>query len=68
MELKKRGVAILFSTHITSDLEKCADDIVYISKGKIISSSSKDDFIRKYRIGNESLETIILRLERENHD
>lgn len=68
MELKKRGVAILFSTHITSDLEKCADDIVYISKGKIISSSTKDDFIRKYRIGNESLETIILRLERENHD
>lgn len=68
MELKKRGVAILFSTHITSDLEKCADDIVYISKGKIINSSTKDDFIRKYRIGNESLESIILRLERENHD
>jgi len=68
MELKKRGVAILFSTHITSDLEKCADDIVYISKGKIISSSTKNDFIRRYRIGNESLESIILRLERENHD
>lgn len=68
MELKKRGVAILFSTHITSDLEKCADDIVYISKGKIISSSTKNDFIRQYRIGNESLESIILRLERENHD
>ena len=25
-KLKARGVAILFSTHITSDLEKCADD------------------------------------------
>jgi ABC-2 type transport system ATP-binding protein len=26
--LKERGVAILFSTHNTSDLEKCADDIL----------------------------------------
>ena len=33
MELKKSGVAIFFSTHITSDIEKCADDIVYISHG-----------------------------------
>ena len=26
--LKEKGVSILFSTHITSDLEKCADDIL----------------------------------------
>lgn len=26
--------AILFSTHVISDLEKCADDITYIQKGK----------------------------------
>mgnify|MGYP003300200457 FL=1 len=30
--LKEHGAAIFFSTHITSDLEKCADHIVYISK------------------------------------
>ena len=35
-ELKKDGVAVFFSTHIISDIEKCADDIVYISGGKII--------------------------------
>ena len=34
--LKKQGVTILFSTHITSDLEKCADDITYIRDGKMI--------------------------------
>lgn len=41
--------SILFSTHITSDLEKCADHIVYIKKGKIISSKSKDEFISGYK-------------------
>ena len=69
IELKKRGTAILFSTHITSDLEKCADDIVYIRRGKIVSYSSKQDFIKKYKTNdNESLEDIILRLEREKND
>ena len=40
--------SILFSTHITSDLDKCADHIVYIKKGKIISSKEKMDFIDDY--------------------
>ena len=40
--------SILFSTHITSDLDKCADHIVYIKKGKIISSKEKADFIDDY--------------------
>ena len=31
--LKEHGVTILFSTHITSDLERCADNIIYISRG-----------------------------------
>lgn len=33
--LKSHGVTTLFSTHITSDLEKCADNIVYIHEGEI---------------------------------
>ena len=67
-DLKKRGTAILFSTHITSDLEKCADDIVYIRKGSIVSASSKEDFVNQYNENGETLENIILRLEREKHD
>jgi len=68
IELKKRGTAILFSTHITSDLEKCADDIVYISHGKIICSSNKSEFINKFSNQGETLEQTILRLEREQHE
>ena len=30
---RREGRSILFSTHITSDLEKCADDITYIKNG-----------------------------------
>ena len=41
--------SILFSTHITSDLEKCADFITYIQNGRIIESRSKDDLIAAYR-------------------
>lgn len=63
-ELKEHGVAIFFSTHITSDLEKCADDIVYISHGQIVSAGEKSDFAAKYSLEGESLEDTILRLER----
>ncbi len=65
--LKDRGVSILFSTHITTDLEKCADDITYIAKGKRIASSRLDTFMeenRKAGHGN-SLEEIMIYYEKE---
>lgn len=40
--------AILFSTHITSDLDKCASDITYIHDGEIVYTGSKKDFINSY--------------------
>ena len=42
--------SILFSTQITSDLEKCADYITYIKNGEIIVSAAKDDFLDAYRL------------------
>ena len=63
--LKERGVAILFSTHITSDLEKCADEIVYIRNGAIVAASSKENFQKTHGHDGETLEETILRLERE---
>lgn len=65
MTLKEHGVTILFSTHITSDLEKCADDIVYISHGGIRASCPKSDFMQNYGKEGETLEEIFLRLEKE---
>ena len=40
--------AILFSTHITSDLDKCATNITYIHDGEIQYTGTKADFISKY--------------------
>lgn len=66
--LKKEGVAIFFSTHIVSDLEKCADHIVYISKGKIVASLPKAEFAARFGEEGESLEETILRMERGEPD
>ncbi|OBZ13237.1 ABC transporter ATP-binding protein [Bacillus sp. FJAT-26390] len=52
-ELVEDGeISILFSTHITSDLEKCADYITFIDNGQIINSSEKEEFIDTYRLVN----------------
>ena len=40
--------SILFSTHITSDLEKCADYITYIKQGQVLASSERDAFRENY--------------------
>ena len=40
--------AILLSSHITSDLEKCADYIVYLHQGKITLQGAKDDLLGSY--------------------
>ena len=61
--LKKDGVAVFFSTHIISDIEKCADDIVYISGGRIVAAGSKTGFMEQHAKPGESLEDTMLRLE-----
>ncbi len=48
-EIVKNGDrAILFSTHITSDLDKCATNITYIHDGAIVYTGTKKDFVKKY--------------------
>ncbi len=66
VELKNRGVAVLFSTHITSDIEKCADDIMYIRKGKLIANCSKNKFCENHCKDGKTLEEAILRMEKED--
>lgn len=58
-------ISILYSTHITTDLEKCADYITYIHNGQMINSAEKEDFIDSYRLlkgKKEQLDTIKDRL------
>lgn len=65
--LKEQGVAVLFSTHITSDLDKCADYITYIHEGKILATGKMKDFISESmeKGRGNSLEEIMINYEKE---
>ena len=40
--------AILISSHITSDLEKICDYVVYLHKGQVTISEAKDELLEGY--------------------
>lgn len=48
VEDEKMGIII--STHITTDLDKIADYIMIVDKGKVISYSSKEELMERYRL------------------
>lgn len=50
--------SILFSTHITSDLEKIADYITMIHNGKIVFSKGKDEMLDDYLLAHIEKEAI----------
>ena len=41
---------ILLSSHITGDLEKIADEVVFIDGGKIVLAGNKDEILEKHAI------------------
>lgn len=47
-EMKDDKKGILFSTHITSDLEKIADYICFINQGHIILSATREEIINTH--------------------
>ena len=52
---------VLFSTHITEDLDRIADYIIFIDDGKIINSCPKEEFLEKYLIlkgGSEDIDLL----------
>ena len=60
--------SVLFSTHITSDLEKCADAIVYIKDGKVYQAASMQEFMSTNADKGATLEDIIVTIERRAWD
>ena len=60
--------SILFSTHITSDLEKCADHMTFIKDGEIFFTGAKTDFLTAYAHLGTTLEEIIVAAERRPLD
>ena len=52
--VREEGVSVLFSTHITSDLMRIADDIVYISQGKILAACPLKELLDQYKLAHFS--------------
>ena len=48
--VQEENHSVLLSSHITSDLEKIADYIIFIHNGKLIATVSKNDLIYNYGI------------------
>lgn len=42
--------SVLFSTHITTDLERVADYVTVLSHGRVVASSTTDDLLDGYRM------------------
>ncbi len=42
--------SVLFSSHITSDLERIADHVTILDHGRVVASTPKDDLIASYRL------------------
>lgn len=50
LKLKDEGKTVFFSTHITSDLEKCADRILFLQEGKLKADEELETFRENWRI------------------
>ena len=50
LRLKDEGKTVFFSTHITSDLEKCADRILFLQQGCLKADDTLDGFRDAWRI------------------
>ena len=74
LDLRDRGKTILFSTHITSDLDKSADNILYIADGAIRAEDTLENFIAAYRLAeyrpedlNEDAKKLLIGPRRSKH-
>ena len=56
LRLKEEGKTVFFSTHITSDLEKCADRILFLQEGKLKADDDLDAFRNAWRIAECGME------------
>lgn len=57
--VREKGMTVLFSSHITEDIVKIADRVIFIDKGKIVLQGSKESVMQKYvKIKRENVEKL----------
>ncbi len=67
--MKKEGLGVLFSSHVTSDLDKIADILILIDNGKILLHEEKDILLDMYGLAkgdnrelNEATRRLFIRI------
>ena len=63
--MQREENSILFSTHITSDLDRVADYITFLDRGKLVFSQEKDSLYEQYRLVKGAPEQLTESLRRE---
>ena len=63
-EIEQEGVSVFFSTHITSDLDKIADYILFLHGGKLLLAGEKDVLADSHRIVKGRRELLTGEVER----
>lgn len=56
--MRREDASLLFSTHITSDLEHFADYLVFIDAGRIVYQGALDDLVQDFAYIHGSLEDL----------
>jgi len=56
--LQDEAVSVLFSTHITADLERIADYITFLRDGRLVFSSPKDEVLDTWKVVRGGLDVL----------
>jgi sodium transport system ATP-binding protein len=59
VDLRNRGICVLFSTHVMQEVAAICDRIVVIAHGRVVASGTPDDIRRA--MGVEDLEEAFVR-------
>lgn len=60
---EERQISILYTSHNMKEMEEISDRIIFLHKGKILSSGKPEEVVRKF--GRRNLEEVFLRVARE---
>lgn len=48
--MRQGGKSVLFSTHITSDLDRIADEIILLDRGRVLFQEGRDELLDRWRM------------------
>jgi len=63
--IKDGEKSVLFSSHITTDLENICDYITFINKGKIVFTDNMEKFLESYKVIKGKLKDLTKELEKD---